>query len=216
MTGPRSLPPIPILITLRIRFPVYPFHSPLRIWFAKAAILSSTACTWGTTCVPRSSESGMQNCAIFRDIDLVTTKHGIDTLPQTTFFGQLNEQPECVVGDTILRIVEEQTHGFCRHSLATLWVISKELAQVHFPNPSKVCCEGLPCLPLHGKCRDCLRRRHFGFLVLSADRPFCSVGVTSLQVQQPTSLAENVAVAMANREDSSLGTLRLIVQSRWD
>ena len=40
---------MPILTTLRIRLPVWPFHSPLRTRLEKSAILSSTAWTWGTT-----------------------------------------------------------------------------------------------------------------------------------------------------------------------
>src|SRR6266403_850318 len=30
MTGPRSEPPMPMLMTLRMRLPVWPFHAPLR------------------------------------------------------------------------------------------------------------------------------------------------------------------------------------------
>ena len=43
---------MPILTTLRMRFPVYPFHSPERTRSAKADIRSSTACTSGTTSRP--------------------------------------------------------------------------------------------------------------------------------------------------------------------
>ena len=52
MTGPRSEPPIPMLTTFRIRFPVWPFHTPLRTRFENSAILSRTACTSGTTFLP--------------------------------------------------------------------------------------------------------------------------------------------------------------------
>ena len=43
---------MPILITLRIFLPVWPFQAPLRTRSAKAAILSSTAWTSGTTFLP--------------------------------------------------------------------------------------------------------------------------------------------------------------------
>ena len=43
---------MPMLTTFRIRFPVCPFHSPLRTRFENALILSSTAWTGGTTFSP--------------------------------------------------------------------------------------------------------------------------------------------------------------------
>ena len=47
--GPRSEPPMPMLITLRMRFPVCPFQAPLRTRWANSLILSRTSCTSGTT-----------------------------------------------------------------------------------------------------------------------------------------------------------------------
>ena len=46
---------MPMLMTLRMRLPVWPFHSPLRTRLEKSAILSSTACTWGTTFSPSTT-----------------------------------------------------------------------------------------------------------------------------------------------------------------
>ena len=43
---------MPMLTTLRMRLPVWPFHSPLRTRLEKSAILSSTAWTLGTTFSP--------------------------------------------------------------------------------------------------------------------------------------------------------------------
>ena len=46
---------MPILTTLRMRLPVWPVHAPLRTRSEKAAILSSTACTSGTTFTPSTT-----------------------------------------------------------------------------------------------------------------------------------------------------------------
>ena len=46
---------MPMLMTLRMRLPVWPFHSPLRTRLEKPAILSSTAWTWGTTFSPSTT-----------------------------------------------------------------------------------------------------------------------------------------------------------------
>ena len=46
---------MPMLMTLRMRLPVWPFQSPLRTRLEKSAILSSTAWTWGTTFSPSTT-----------------------------------------------------------------------------------------------------------------------------------------------------------------
>ncbi len=46
---------MPTLTMFRIRLPVWPVHSPERTRSAKTAILSSTACTSGTTFSPSTS-----------------------------------------------------------------------------------------------------------------------------------------------------------------
>jgi hypothetical protein len=46
---------MPMLITLRMRLPVWPFHVPLRTRSENAAIRSSTACTSGTTFLPSTT-----------------------------------------------------------------------------------------------------------------------------------------------------------------
>ena len=46
---------MPMLMTLRMRFPVWPFHAPLRTRSANSLILSSTAWTCGTTFSPSTT-----------------------------------------------------------------------------------------------------------------------------------------------------------------
>src|SRR6516164_4661329 len=55
ITGPRSEPPIPTLMTLRMRLPVWPVQAPLRTRLEKALILSRTAWTSGTTFFPSTT-----------------------------------------------------------------------------------------------------------------------------------------------------------------
>ena len=81
---------MPMLTTLRMRLPVWPFHAPLRTRLQKSAILSSTACTWGTTfspsttmeARPRRAQGDVQDRAVFRDVDLVAAEHGVDAIAQ--------------------------------------------------------------------------------------------------------------------------------------
>ena len=46
---------MPMLMTFRIRLPVWPFQVPSRTRSAKSLILSSTACTWDTTSSPSTT-----------------------------------------------------------------------------------------------------------------------------------------------------------------
>ena len=46
---------MPMLTTLRMRLPVWPFHAPLRTRFEKSAMASRTAWTSGTTSLPSTT-----------------------------------------------------------------------------------------------------------------------------------------------------------------
>ena len=91
---------MPMLMTLRMRLPVWPFHAPLRTRSAKSAILSSTAWTSGTTfspstrmdCAARRAQRHVQHGAVLGDVDLVAAEHGVDALAQARLLGQLQQQ----------------------------------------------------------------------------------------------------------------------------
>src|SRR4029453_5695927 len=108
MTGPRSEPPIPMLITLRMRLPVWPFHSPLRTRVAKAAMRSSTACTPGTTFspsttteAPRRAQRDVEHRALLGDVDLLAAEHRVAPLGYPGVVGQGDEQTERLVGHAV-------------------------------------------------------------------------------------------------------------------
>ena len=56
IAGPRSLPPMPMLTTVRMRRPVAPSHSPDRMPSARATARSSSSCTSLTTSRPSTIE----------------------------------------------------------------------------------------------------------------------------------------------------------------
>jgi hypothetical protein len=72
----------------------------------------------------------MQDGTIFRDVDLVTLKHGVDTRTQARFLCQLQEEPEGFVGDTMLRVIEVETHCLSGQALAACGIIREELPQM--------------------------------------------------------------------------------------
>ena len=129
---------MPMLMTLRMRLPVWPFHSPLRTRSAKSAILSSTACTSGTTFSPsttidraaRRAQRHVQHGAVLGDVDLVAAEHRVDALAQARLLGQLQQQLERLVGDAILRVIEIDARRLDRQALAALRIVGEELPQM--------------------------------------------------------------------------------------
>ena len=122
--GPRSEPPMPILTTLRMRLPVWPFQSPLRTRSANAAILSSTAWTSGTTFWPscddrgaaRRAQGDVEHRALLGGVDLLAAEHGVDALAQARLLGKLQQQGQGFVGDAVLGVVEIESGGLGRRA----------------------------------------------------------------------------------------------------
>ena len=92
----------------------------------------------------RRAQRHVQDCAVFRDVDLVAAEHRVYALAQAAFVGQLQQQPEGFVGDAILRVVEKDARGLHRQPLAALGIIGEELAQMHIPDLLVVGNERLP------------------------------------------------------------------------
>ena len=129
---------MPMLTTLRMRLPVWPFHAPLRTRSEKAAILSSTAWTSGTTfspstmigCAFGSAQGDVQDGAVFGDVDLVAAEHGVDAGAEAGLLGQLQQQLQRLVGDAVLRVVEEEADGLDGQALAALRIVGEEFAEM--------------------------------------------------------------------------------------
>jgi hypothetical protein len=77
-----------------------------------------------------SPQCNVQDRSILRDIDFLPLEHGIDTRSQTRLFGQLKKQLESFVGNTVLRVIQKNSHGFGRHALAALGIIRKNLSEM--------------------------------------------------------------------------------------
>ena len=113
---------MPMLTTLRMRLPVWPFQAPLRTRSAKAAIRSSTACTPGTTFSPstrivgaaRRAQRDVQHGAVLGDVDLLAAEHRVDALAQPRLLRQRQQQAQRLVGDAVLRVVEVDAGGLER------------------------------------------------------------------------------------------------------
>jgi hypothetical protein len=57
-------------------------------------------------------------------------KHGINAVSQAGFLGQLQQEPECLIGDAMFRVVEVDADGFCIQAFSPLRVVRKKLAEM--------------------------------------------------------------------------------------
>src|SRR4051812_5404466 len=137
MTGPRAEPPIPTLTTFRIRLPVWPAQSPHRTRSANEVIRSSTACTPGITSTPSTTilsslggaQCDVQDGTALRGVDLLATEHGVDPAAEAGLLGELYEEPDRLVGDEVLGVIEVDAGRLGREPLAAQGVVGKQVSQ---------------------------------------------------------------------------------------
>ena len=65
----------------------------------------------------------VQDCAILREVNFVSSKHRVDLRSQAGFLGQLNEELDGFVRDAVLRIVEEDARSLGRQSLTAFGIL---------------------------------------------------------------------------------------------
>ena len=130
---------MPMLMTLRMRLPVCPFHSPLRTRLEKSAILSSTAVDLGHDVFAIHDEwmlplgARRATCSTARfSVTLIFSPRNMasmrDCRPDSSARSMRSLRVSSVIA--VLRVVEEEAHRFGRHALAALGVIREEISQM--------------------------------------------------------------------------------------
>ena len=66
----------------------------------------------------RCAQRDVQDSTIFRDVDLVAAEHRVDAIAQLRFLGELQQQPQGLVGDAVLGIIEVNARRLDRQSFA--------------------------------------------------------------------------------------------------
>ena len=97
---------MPMLMTLRMRLPVWPFQAPLRTRSAKSRHLVEHRVDLGHDVlavdddrrVARRAQRDVQHRAVLGDVDLLAAEHGVDALAQARLLGELQQQPHRLVG----------------------------------------------------------------------------------------------------------------------
>src|ERR1039458_7919517 len=136
MTGPRSEPPMPILMTLRIRLPVWPFHSPLRTRLEKPAILASTARTCGTTSLPCARQLGLEITVIAIQEEASKEVESLASRCHWISLGQLGKMIDICRQDGITEVMMcgQVKHAKIFSSIAADWRLLKLLATLPAKN----------------------------------------------------------------------------------
>src|SRR5262245_16459385 len=75
----------------------------------------------------RRAQGHVQHCAVLRDVDLVAAEHRLNALLEPDLPGELDQQPQRLVGDAVFRVVEIDSGDLDREPLAALRVLGKEL-----------------------------------------------------------------------------------------
>ena len=99
------------------------------------------------------AQGHVQDGPVLRDVDLLAPEHRVDAGAQAGFLGELEEELQRLVGDPVLRVVEEEARRLGGQALAAPGIVREELAQVQVPHLSVVGFEGLPGGP-RGERRD--------------------------------------------------------------
>ena len=71
-----------------------------------------------STASSRRAQRHVQHGAVFRNVDLLAAEHRVDLRAQARCLGESQQQPQRLVGDAVLRIVEEDAGRFGVEALA--------------------------------------------------------------------------------------------------
>ena len=140
---------------LRIGLPVWPFHSPERTRSENAAMRSSDSCTSATTSTPSTTSDvpfGMRS-ATWRterfSVMLIRSPRNIASVrsarPDSS--ASCEQEPQRLVGDAVLRVVEVEAGALGREPLAAGRVRGEQVAQMELADLGVVALERRPGRP---------------------------------------------------------------------
>src|SRR6266542_4594135 len=106
----------------------------------------------------RRAQRNVQHRAVLGDVDLLAGEHRVSALRDAALLCELDQQSDCLIGDSVLRVIEVDALGLEHESLAPLRVLREQVAQVDAVDLVVVVLQRAPggCLPQ--RCSG--RRRH--------------------------------------------------------
>ena len=89
-------------------------------------------------------ERDMEHRSVLRRVDPVTAEHRVDPIAQAGATSEREEERERLVGEPVLRVVEEDARRLGSHSLAPLGVGREQIAEVRVPDRLVMAPQGGP------------------------------------------------------------------------
>ncbi len=129
---------MPTFTTLRIGLPVWPFHSPERMRSRERGhaverlvhLRDDVDAVDDERALARHAQRDVEDGAVLGRVDPVAAEHRLGALAQARLLGQLEEEPQRLVGDAVLRVVEVDAGALGGEPLAAGRVLGEEVAQV--------------------------------------------------------------------------------------
>ena len=114
MAGPRSEPPMPMLTTVRMRLPVVPSHDAGADAVAEGRHAVEHGVHLGDDVDPvddqrrraRHAQRDVEHGAVLGVVDVLAGEHRGGPLPHPCLVGEGEQQPQRLVGDAVLGVVE--------------------------------------------------------------------------------------------------------------
>ena len=147
---------MPMLTTLRIGLPVWPFHSPAADPVGERGhpvehlvhLLDDVDAVDDQRRAARHPQRDVQHGAVLGDVDPLAGEHRLDPLRQPGLLGQRHQQLDRLVGDPVLRVVEIQAGALGDQPLAPRRVGGEQVAQMQILDVLVVPAQPLPASAL--------------------------------------------------------------------
>ncbi len=130
---------MPMLTMSVMRLPVCPFHAPERTAVGELAHLGEDGVHLGHHVLPVDddgpvravAEGDVEDGAVLGAVDLLAREHPVAPVEHARLPGQIEEELHRLLGDAVLRVVDEHVGHLEREALEALRVGGEEIAHVH-------------------------------------------------------------------------------------
>ena len=105
----------------------------------------------------RHPQRDVEHRAVLGDVDLLPGEHRVAPLRDARLFRERDEQPQRLVGDAVLRVVEEEARRLDGEPLGAAGIVGEELAEMRLPHlrrraPRAPARRGCRCAEAIGHC----------------------------------------------------------------
>jgi hypothetical protein len=97
--------------------------------------------------VTRHPQRDVQHRPVLGNVDVLASEHRVAARGDAALVRELPEQGQGLVGDPVLRVVENEAGALSRQALAAVGIVGEQVAEVAFADLGVVLLERLPGRP---------------------------------------------------------------------